>query len=176
MIPVLVVVAIAAFLLYETYGTGGGTEANSECFCGCAGGCQLNCCGGITSDPSTWPSGDRIFLVCHAIAYAEGANVAGSNPDRLNNPGDISDYYNTYGGEVHSGSNVTEFPNKATGWNILHRKIQNIANGASSSYSATDSWNVIAQKWAGDWQNWVNIVSQNLGVDPNSTLADYLNS
>jgi hypothetical protein len=53
--------------------------------------------GEITSDPSTWPTGSRIWDIARAIAIAEGANVEGSNPDRLNNPGDISDGASTYG-------------------------------------------------------------------------------
>jgi len=40
----------------------------------------MNC--GITNDAATWPTGDKIWDVCRAIAIAEGANVAGSNPDR----------------------------------------------------------------------------------------------
>jgi hypothetical protein len=127
----------------------------------------------ITYDPQTWPSGDCIWNICRAIAAAEGANISGSNPDRLNNPGDIGDGFNTFGGETHSGSSITHFPDKSTGWSWLYSKVQNIATNSSLRYSAYDSWNVIAQKWAGDWQSWVTNVTSALNVDPNSTVNDY---
>jgi hypothetical protein len=174
MFPLIVVLAIAGFLIYAYSVKGPACTA-----CGsqiCQGGCQMGTCCAITNDPQTWPSGDRIWLVCHAIAFAEGAHRAGSNPDRLNNPGDISDGFSEFGGEQHSNSNVTHFPDKATGWQWLYDKISNIANGSSASYSPSQSWNAFAQKWAGDWKNWVTNVTANLQVSPTSSLSDYLNS
>jgi hypothetical protein len=130
----------------------------------------------ITHDPNTWPSGDLIWNIARAIAVAEGANVAGSNPDRLNNPGDISDGAKTYGSEFHTGSNVTHFPTKEIGWQWLYDKLQNIANGNSQSYSPDWTWKQIAQRWAGNWQAWAANVARELGVDENSTFGDYANS
>lgn len=131
---------------------------------------------GITNDRSTWPTGDRIWDIARAIAVAEGANVHGSNPDRLNNPGDISDGVKTFGSEFHSGSNVTHFPDKQTGWQWLYDKLQNIANGNSEAYSPDWTWTQIAQRWAGNWQAWAANVARELGVDENSTFGDYANS
>ena len=131
--------------------------------------------GEITSDPSTWPTGSKIWDIARAIAIAEGANVSGSNPDRLNNPGDISDGASTYGSEAHSGSNVTTFPDKETGWSWLHNKLENIALGKSHVFSVSLTWTEFAQKYAGSWQNWVSNVTRELGVDPNSTFGDYVN-
>jgi hypothetical protein len=128
----------------------------------------------ITNDPVTWPAGDGVWSIAQAIAIAEGANIAGSNPDRLNNPGDISDGFKTFGGEAHSGSNVTHFPDKETGWQWLYNKIQNIWDGNSSVYSPDMTWTQIAQKWAGNWQAWVANVTNQLGVSPDSTLNQYL--
>src|SRR5260370_32854808 len=88
----------------------------------------------ITVDESTWPSGDRVWNVCRAIARAEGANVQGSNPDRLNNPGDISDGGLKYGFEFHSGSSITKFPDKQTGWVWLYQKISNIVSRKPAEY------------------------------------------
>jgi hypothetical protein len=138
---------------------------------------------GITFDPSTWPTGDRIWDIAQAIAHAEGANVEGSNPDVLNNPGDISDGASTYGAEFHSGSNVTHFPDKKTGWQWLYNKLQNIDQGGSHVYSRDMSWEEIAHdpatgatRWAGDWQNWSRNVAAALGVDPTSTFGEYVDS
>lgn len=125
--------------------------------------------------PSTWPgnSGDAIWQCCYAIAFAEGYNVAGSNPNRLNNPGDISDGASQFGSEQHSGSSVTHFPDAATGWQWLYDKISNIVSGNSGVYSPDDSWQAIAQKWAGDWSNWVRNVTTYLGVSPSDRMGDF---
>lgn len=129
----------------------------------------------VTSDPSTWPTGDRIWDIARAIAIAEGYNVDGSNPSRLNNPGDISDGAATYGSEFHSGSNVTKFPDAITGWTWLYAKLKNIATGGSSVYSPSMSWSEIASHWAANSDVWASNVSNALGVDVNSSFNDYVN-
>ncbi len=129
----------------------------------------------ITNDPSTWPARDRIWDICRAIARAEGADRAGTNPDRLNNPGDLSDDADRYGFEDHSGSRVTVFPDKMTGWAALYDKIARIVNGGSSVYPASWTWTQVAQTWAGNWKPWLRTVTAELGVDANSTPADYVN-
>jgi hypothetical protein len=178
MMPALIAIALMAVFLYLIPSLGGSQSQstacnNNPCY---TGGCMCAACSTITNDPMTWPSGDRIWLVCHAIALAEGANNSGSVPDNLNNPGDISDGYSEFGGEFHSGSSVTHFPDKNTGWQWLYNKISNAASGKSSTYFPTDTWNSFARKWAGDWKNWVTNVTNVLGVDPNSTLSDFMNS
>lgn len=131
----------------------------------------------ITNDPSTWPyrSGDPIGRVCNAVAFAEGYNVAGSNPFLLNNPGDISDGANTFGYETHSGSNVTHFPDPETGWAWLYDKWSNIVGGASAVYSVEMSWDQLAQKWAGNWQAWSTNVTRYLGVNRTDRVGDFFN-
>jgi len=127
----------------------------------------------ITFDESTWPSGDRVWNVCRAIARAEGANVEGSNSDRLNNPGDISDGGLKYGFEFHSGSSITKFPDKETGWAALYGKISNIVAGNSTVYSPSMTWTQFAQKYAGNWQPWVANVTGSLGVSSDETVGSY---
>lgn len=128
----------------------------------------------LTNDPNTWPTGDRVWDVCRAIAYAEGAHIAGSVPDRFNNPGDISDGAKQFSQTFTFGSNVTMFPDKATGWQWLYSKVFNMASGQSSVFRPDMTWTQVAQKWAGNWQNWVNNVTAHLGVSPNSTVNDYI--
>src|SRR5581483_9611596 len=125
-------------------------------------------------DPSTWPGdeSDSIWKICHAIALAEGADLAGSIPDRLNNPGDISDGRHEFGAEDHDGSDVTCFPTKLTGWTWLYNKVQAIVSGQSEVYSPGMSWMQLAQKWAGDWAPWVAKVCEYLGVSPSDTLCN----
>lgn len=129
----------------------------------------------ITHDPTTWPTGDKIWDVCRAIAIAEGANVENSNPDKLNNPGDLSDGFAMYGGEPHSGSDVTKFPNKETGWKWLYGKIERAKEGKSSVFLPTMTWLQFAKKYAGDWQNWVNNVTRELGVKETDIFGDFFN-
>jgi hypothetical protein len=128
------------------------------------------------TNPATWPSGNRIWDCCRAIAYAEGYNQPGSNPANLNNPGDISDGASTFGSEFHSGSNITKFPDANTGWQWLYTKISRAASGRSAVYSSSMTWYEIGTKWAPpNALVWANNVAANLGVDVNSTLGDYVN-
>lgn len=130
---------------------------------------------GITTDPATWPAGDRIWDICRAIAKAEGYDIASSAPFRLNNPGDLSDGASTYGSEFHSGSNITKFPDAMTGWTWLYNKIKNHVEGKSSVYPANWSISQFAAKYAANWQNWKNNVGRELGVNPDSvSFAEYV--
>lgn len=128
----------------------------------------------ITEDQSTWPGSDKIWEICAAIAVAEGYDQgAGTVPFDLNNPGDISDYAGTYGSQKHSGSNVTTFPTAEIGWQKLYEKISNMVTGKSKMYSGK-TWTQVAQIWAGDWENWLNNVTEYLGVEKYSLPSDYV--
>ena len=132
----------------------------------------------ITNDPRSWPAGDKIWEVCRAIALAEGANIGGSAPDRLNNPGDLS-----RGDEQHQavigyetlpdGEVAIHFASKEAGWNALYSKISNIAAGRSSVYSPEMTWRQISAKYAGNSSAWVNNVTAALGVNPDSRFGDF---
>jgi len=132
----------------------------------------------ITSNPSTWPAGDKVWDVCHAIALSEGANVLGSAPDRFNNPGDLSKgdehgqpvigYVNLPDGEV-----LINFASKEAGWAALYSKISNIAAGRSSTYSPNMTWRQIAAKYAGNSSAWANNVTNALGVSLDSRFGDF---
>lgn len=130
----------------------------------------------ITTDRGTWPSGDKLWQIAQAIAIAEGYNLPNSNPFKLNNPGDISDGYLTFGGEEHSGSHVTHFPDAATGWQWLYDKLSRISQAKSTVYSPEMTWTQVAQKWAGDWQAWAANVTRELGVSSNSTFGGFVNA
>ena len=128
----------------------------------------------ITNDRTTWPSGDRLWSIAQAIAIAEGYDRPNSNPFHLNNPGDISDGDAQFGGEPHSGSNVTHFPDAQTGWQWLYDKLSRIANSQSAVYSPSMTWTELAKKWAGNWVVWVANVTKELGVSPDSTFEEYV--
>jgi hypothetical protein len=132
----------------------------------------------ITNNPSTWPAGDKVWDVCRAIAFAEGANVLGDAPDRLNNPGDLSR------GDEHGQPVIgyvtlpdrevaIQFASKEAGWQALYLKISNIVAGRSTTYSPDMTWRQIAQKYAGNSSAWVNNVANALGVSPDSRFSDF---
>lgn len=129
---------------------------------------------GITTDENTWPSGDAIWNICRAIAKAEGYNTNGA-AFRLNNPGDISDGTPVFGSEYHDGSNITKFPDAATGWNWLYNKINNHILGESGVYPREWTITQFAKKYAANWQPWKNIVGRELKVNPdNTSFAEYV--
>jgi hypothetical protein len=69
-----------------------------------------------------------------------------------------------------------QFPDDQTGWQWLYDKVSNIVNGQSSVYGQDMSIEQIAQKWAGDWENWSTNVGSALKVDPTQTsFSDYVN-
>lgn len=134
----------------------------------------------ITNDPSTWPGSDKIWNICEAIAFAEGYNLGvGTAPYDLNNPGDLGpgdeNGEDTAGGpQWHGGSTIIQFAYAEGGWRALYAKFQHIIAGTSKVYLATDSWQVIASKYAGNSSAWVNNVTNYLGVDPTSTPKQYV--
>lgn len=136
----------------------------------------------ITEDPRTWPNGDAIGNVCHAIALAEGYNLGpGHAPYDCNNPGDLSPGdehgFATAGpAQWHGGSYVIHFRTAQDGWGALRAKFDAIAGGRSAVYSPDWSWEQIGAVYAGAAENWVRNVTEYLGVDPGSSLRDYVGS
>lgn len=135
-------------------------------------------CAGITSDPMTWPTGDKVWEVCRAIAFAEGADTEGSVPDVYNNPGDLSkgdEHGQAISGYVDlpDGETLIEFETKTGGWQALYTKINNIRLGISRTFQPGWTWTQIAQKYAGDSSAWVANVTRELGVAPSDTFGSY---
>jgi hypothetical protein len=136
----------------------------------------------ITNDPNTWPGDDKLWNICAAVALAEGYNRGpGFAPYDLNNPGDLgpgdeAGEETAGGAQWHGGSMIIVFSFAEGGWRALRMKFQHIISGLSSAYRATDSWQVVASKYAGNSANWLTNVTGYLGVDVNSTPAQYVNS
>lgn len=126
---------------------------------------------GASADVTDSP---RISSIAAAIAHAEGFGVVNAIPTRANNPGDLK-LGNIGNGDI---SGKTIFASAEDGWNALRKQVSLMANGGSNYYQRTDTWRRIAQVWVGtsDYPNWLNTVTSDLGVDPDSTLEDYLAS
>lgn len=128
-------------------------------------------------DRNTWPSGDAVWRFCQAIAHAEGYGADPNNvPTVRHNPGDLGPGDTGYPGAFTDGSNVSYMPDDATGWQALYAKISRIFNGNSSAYPNTLTILQMAQKYAGDWKNWSNNVSIDLGVSQDTRLIDWYNA
>ena len=122
--------------------------------------------------------------VTSAIAGAEGYGSSPNNsPTRNNNPGDIK---STQTGQLNT------YPDVQTGLSALQRQIDIIASGTSPTYNAyarslglSDSSQLSIQQVGylyadgkddpSGYQNWVNNVSNSLGVDPTTKFSDAVN-
>lgn len=132
----------------------------------------------VTQGSVTWPAGDALWHICCAVAQQEGYGKSGAAPTKLNNPGDLSPgdehgFATAGAAEFHDGSYIINFSTPDDGWGALRAKFQNILDGNSTVYGADWSWLQIGQKYAAD-PNWGAGVAAILGVDPNSTPADYV--
>lgn len=115
---------------------------------------------------------DKVKTIAQAIAHAEGFGVNNAIPTRAHNPGDLKM------GDIGNGAinGKTVFASDVDGWNALYKQIDLMVSGGSAYYTATDSWRRIAQTWVGtsDYVNWLSTVTNDLGVDPDSTLQEYM--
>ena len=100
-----------------------------------------------------------------AIAAAEGFNVAGSIPQRNNNPGDIMS-----GGSYVVYNSITE------GWQALYDQVHLMFFGGSKYYNPSMTISQVAYLYAdgandpSGAQNWAQNVANYLGVTPDATL------
>lgn len=106
-------------------------------------------------------TGGGIQLFAQAIGFAEGFGIAGKVPTLANNPGDLSkgDFgdtgkYLTAG----DGEQVIVYPDAATGWNNLYKKLQNILNGNSRIYEPSMTIYAMGNIYAGSASIWSNSV------------------
>jgi hypothetical protein len=131
----------------------------------------------IPSDKSTWPSGDKLWDFCRAIAAAEGYGADSHNvPTSHHNPGDLSPQDTGHGGEFHDGSTVSQLPDDDFGWQLLRLKLENIFAGKSKTYSPQMTFVQFAHIYAGDWKNWVANVCRELKVKKDTRLSEWYNS
>ena|SRR5215831_14858030 len=108
-----------------------------------------------------------VIVLAQAIAFAEGFYVAGSKPQRQNNPGSLT-----------SGSGtILSYATAEDGWNALYDQVQAMFTGQSVYYNVSMSISSVAY-WYADGAhdpqgatNWARNVASQLGVTPDTTLA-----
>jgi hypothetical protein len=118
----------------------------------------------------------KLDAFAHAVAKAEGFGVRGAIPTRYHNPGDLKTSKSfTWAGQVRIGKGGhVVFKNDAAGWAALKLQIRKAVSGQSRAYSANMTVQQVARKYAGNWRVWAKNVAHNLGVEPTTTLAAYL--
>lgn len=118
--------------------------------------------------PTTYPQPIKTFA--DAIARQEGFYIAGSIPQRANNPGDLK-----LGAPTLGTSGITVFASADAGWNALYRQLWSIVTGASGRYNLDMSIADMARTWTATQQSaWSRNVADYLGVDPSTKLWEVL--
>jgi hypothetical protein len=110
-----------------------------------------------------------------AIAKAEGYGVPGSVPTRYHNPGDIRASRGVrYPGQVGLDKRgYVIFKSDHYGWDAMQRQFDKIVDGRSQFYSVNMTLRQLAKRYATS-PLWVKNVAKNLGVTPDTTLAEIL--
>lgn len=119
-------------------------------------------------------SQDFIERFSKAIAQEEGYFVAGSIPQRANNPGDLGN--GDIGNGViqtggPAGAAITIYATPSDGWSALYLKVRRMLSGASLVYTLDMSIEQVGQKWS-DTPTWGENVAKILGVPATTTLAE----
>lgn len=118
---------------------------------------------------------DKVKAIAQAFAHAEGFGEDPNNlPTRTHNPGDLK--LGDIGNGTQGGKTV--FASDSDGWAALYKQINLMISGESAYYKPTDTWRRIAQTYVGtsDYVNWLNTVTDDLSVDPDSTLQEYMDT
>lgn len=131
--------------------------------------------------PNNKPAPDldsKVEEIIQAVGKGEGFGVPGAIPTVTHNPGDLGPGDTGTAWEVinASGSQVSVLPDDDTGWHYLRVKFRRILTGQSQVYSLDMTFTQVAQKYAGDWSNWVRNVTRELRVQPSTTLRQWLNN
>jgi hypothetical protein len=120
-----------------------------------------------TLPPGTVP--DIVQTFSNAIATAEGYFVAGSKPQRNNNPGDIM-----------SGGQFVVYPTAETGWQALYNQVYLMFFGGSAIYNPSMTISQVAYHYADGLHdpvgaaNWADNVAGFMGVSVDTTLQDLM--
>jgi hypothetical protein len=125
-----------------------------------------NAGGDVFMPPLTASYDEKVQCLAEAIARAEGFYVAGSLPQRQNNPGALKP----------GGVFIALYPDADSGWTALYNQVDLMLTGRSAYYNSSMTFSQIAQIYTGgdNAETWAFIVSNTLGLTPANTLDDYL--
>jgi hypothetical protein len=119
--------------------------------------------------PTSYPEPIRQFA--QAVARQEGFYVAGSVPQRANNPGDLK----IPNMPTLPGTSITKFGSVDEGWNALYRQLNLILTGRSSFYNLDMTIADMGRVWTTTEQGpWSTNVASFLGVSTDTRLWQVL--
>jgi len=128
-------------------------------------GFDLSQYGGATSYPQP------IKTVAQAIAKQEGFYVAGSIPQRANNPGDLK----VPGLPTLPGTSITQFESIDAGWTALYKQLFLILTGQSAYYHLDMTIDEMSRVWTTTQQGpWAANVASYLGTTTHTPLWQVL--
>lgn len=107
-------------------------------------------------------STQRVDMLVHAIAKAEGFGVHGAIPTRKHNPGDL---------RWHGKYRV--FKSDAEGWAALRAQVVRVIEGRSRVYRLSDTLSQVGRKYAGS-RVWAVNVSRSLHITGDTTLEAWV--
>lgn len=111
--------------------------------------------------------------IAQTIQSVEGY-YPGTPAYRNNNPGNLvyTQYYAQNYGAVPGDGGFSKFPDYDTGYSAMVHQIQVDSSRGDSIYDLTYSW--LGSGQGGDWQSYAQTIANNLGVDPNTKVANLL--
>ena len=112
-------------------------------------------------------SSERIEVLTHAIAVAEGFYVKKSIPNRYHNPGDLKG--KCWTGHTGKGGHAI-FSTDAAGQAALRYQLEKIIAGDSRYYTLNTTVTQMARCYAHNWRPWAKRVSASMGVTPDTKL------
>jgi len=111
---------------------------------------------------------------------ADAITVAEGSPAHINNPGDLVKSFGYKTNGKFNAEGVLIFANAADGRSALLSECQLICSGkaAATPNGPQTSWTQLAQIYAGTAgaANWARNVADELGVDVNSNIGDWVQS
>lgn len=126
----------------------------------------------------------KIQLMANAIATAEGFYVAGSVPQRSNNPGDLTKSWGFSTTGTANSEGVLIFATlENDGWPALYTQVAAMLSGSSTVYTLDDSFLTVAQKYTGNagaaaWAaNVLRVMAQGgFSLAADNTLGDFVSA
>lgn len=122
--------------------------------------------GWIGLGATTGAGSSQTQAIAQAISKAEGFGQDPTNiPTSRNNPGDLT----------NAQGQIITFATPQQGWDALYAQVNAMISGSSAHYNPSMTWGQIGSIYAADPSGTLaSNVARQLGVDPNSTLADFL--
>ena len=111
-----------------------------------------------------------VLQFAKAIAVAENSPVAWNNPGSLT--GTDAGSFATCG--FGNAEGVWKFVNAEDGWNALYIKVDRIFRGKSTIYPLSMTVEQFGLRYSGGDPNEGKNIASYLGIDPASTLQEYL--